>query len=353
VHATLDDFPDTLNFILDTGSGGISLDSAVTEELGITQTPSDRIIRGIGGVKQVAFANNHTLNLPGLSVKGLDFHIIDYSLLTSVYGQKIAGIIGFSFLRRYIVAINYDESKISVYYPGKYKYPRGGHFLKPTFSSIPMQPVSVMDGKTIVNNFYFDTGAGLCLLLSEKFSKDSAVLKNNKIMVATQVEGMGGKRPMNLTVVDKVKLGPYKFRKVPTYVFSDEFNVTSYPNTGGLIGNDLLRRFNVVLNYPAQVIHLRPNKSFSSPFDYSYTGLGIYKENNEIIVEDVIEGSPGEEAGFIPGDRIIAVDNDFSRNIQNYRTVLQGAESRIKVIVLRGSEAKELTLKVRNILRKK
>jgi predicted aspartyl protease len=353
VHATIDKSADTLNLILDTGSGGISLDSVTAEQLGLQRTPSDKIIRGIGGIKKVDFATDHTLNLPGLSTRNLDFHIIDYGLLTSVYGQKIGGIIGFSFLRRYIVAINYDENKISVYSPGKFKYPKGGHYLNPSFATIPIQPVYVKDGKKITNNFYFDTGAGLCLLLSERYASDSGVLKKNKIMVATQAEGMGGKRPMYLTVVDQVKLGPFKFRKVPTYVFKDEYNVTSYPSTGGLLGNDLLRRFNVVLNYPAQVIHIRPNRSYSNVFDYSYTGLGIYKENDEIVVEDVIEGSPGEEAGFQPGDRIIAVDNDFTRNIQNYRTVFQNAESRVKVIVLRGTEAKLLMLKVRNILRKK
>jgi membrane-associated protease RseP (regulator of RpoE activity) len=353
VHATIDNHPDTLNFILDTGSGGISLDSVTAEELSLVRTPSDKVIRGIGGIKTVEFAKDHSLNLPGLSVKNLDFHVIDYSLLTSVYGQKVAGIIGFSFLRRYIVAINYDENKISVFSPGKYKYPNRGHFLNPSFGSIPVQRVLVKDGKSIINNFYFDTGAGLCMLLSDSFANDSTVLKKNKILIATQAEGMGGKRPMQITVIDQVKLGPYKFKKVPTYIFKDDFNATSYPSTGGLIGNDLLRRFNVVLNYPAQLIHICPNKSFSNGFDYSYTGLGIYKENDEIIVEDVIAGSPGEKAGFLPGDKIIAVENDFTKNIQAYRAVLQEAESKVKIIVLRGNEAKELTIKVRNILHKK
>jgi predicted aspartyl protease len=353
IHGTIDDHADTLNFILDTGSGGISLDSVTAEQLALKKMPSDKVIRGIGGIKNVEFARDHSLNLPGLTVKNLDFHVIDYGLLTSVYGQKIAGIIGFSFLRRYIVAINYDDNKISVFSPGKYKYPKGGHFLNPTFATIPVQPVMVKDGKTITNNFYFDTGAGLCMLLSDSFATTSSILKKDKILIATQAEGMGGKRPMQITVVDQVKLGPYKFKKVPAYVFKDEFNVTSYPNTGGLIGNDLLRRFNVVLNYPSQLIHIRPNRSFSGAFDYSYTGLGIYKENDEIIVEDVISGSPGEQAGFLPGDKIIAVENDFTKNIQAYRTILQEANARVKIIVLRGSEAKQLTIKVRSILRKK
>jgi hypothetical protein len=353
LEARLDDYTDTLNFILDTGSGGISLDSSTAEYFGLVTTASDKTIRGIGGVKNVRFALDHKLKLPDLQVENLDFHINDYTLLTSVYGIRIDGIIGYSFLRRYIVSLNYDENIISIYSPGHFKYPRGGYTLRPNFSSIPMQHVTVKDGKAVTSRFYFDSGAGLCFLLSEDFSKDSSILQKNKIMVPTQAEGLGGKRPMMLTVLKEIKIGPYRFKRVPTYVFKDEYNVTSYPNTGGLIGNDLLRRFNVVLNYPEQVIHIVPNKHFSYPFDYSYTGLGIYMENGHIVVDDVIKGSPGDKAGFKQGDIIVSIDNNFSNNIQIYRTILQNADHNIKVIVTRKGEAKMLSITVRNILRKK
>ena len=54
---------------------------------------------------------------------------------------------------------------------------------------------------------------------------------------------------MHVTVIKEVKLGPYRFRSVPTYVFDDVYNVTSYPHLCGLVGNDILRRFNTILNY--------------------------------------------------------------------------------------------------------
>jgi hypothetical protein len=350
LRANLDEFPDTLNFILDTGSGGISLDSSTTAYLNLEKTASDKIIRGIGGVRKVEFAVNHTLKLPGLAVSNLDFHVNDYALLTSVYGLKIDGIIGYSFLRRYIVAINYDETLMSIYSPGIYKYPKGGYLTRPDFSSIPMQSAVVYDGKTFRNKFYFDSGAGLCFLMSENYVSDSNVLAKNKEMMATQAEGLGGKKPMQLTVVRSVKVGPYKFRKVPTYVFKDEYNVTAYPNTGGLIGNDLLRRFNVVLNYPAQAIHLNPNKSFDHPFDYSYTGCSMYMENGEIILDDVMKDSPAEKAGLRSGDRLIAVAGNFSHNIQTYRTLFQNSDSKLKLIISRDGVVNMITIKVKNIL---
>src|SRR5690348_1240851 len=55
MQGRFDSFPDTLNFILDTGSGGISLDSATAEYFGLKGTPSNRTIRGIAGIRKVNF----------------------------------------------------------------------------------------------------------------------------------------------------------------------------------------------------------------------------------------------------------------------------------------------------------
>ena len=110
--------PDTFNFILDTGSGGISLDSTTTANYSIPHVPSGRYIYGIAGVRKVDYAPHQTLTFPGLTVDSLDFYINNYEVLTSVYGIKIDGIIGYSFLSRYLVKVDFDSLKISVFTPG-------------------------------------------------------------------------------------------------------------------------------------------------------------------------------------------------------------------------------------------
>jgi predicted aspartyl protease len=351
VDALVDSYPDTLHFVLDTGSGGISLDSTTAASLNLPLTLSDRTIKGIAGIRKVSFVTNRTLRLPGLRVEHLNFHVTDYDLLTSVYGIKIDGIIGYSFLKRYIVKIDYEKNVIEVWYPGKIKYPRGGYLIKPTITSIPVFDARIRDGSSRGGSFYFDTGAGLCLLMSEDYERDSSILKKkNKKITYTQVEGLGGKKPLKITTVAEVKVGPYRFRKVPTYIFKDDYNVTSYPLLGGLIGNDLLRRFNLIINYDENEIHLLPNSHYTEQFDYSYTGLGIYMVNGQIVIEDVIEGSPGAIAGLKPGDVIFAINNSFNKGIQEYKNMLQTVGARLKIIVLRDGQAVVTNLKVKSIL---
>ncbi len=350
LEATLDNFKDTLNFVLDTGSGGISLDSATCSYFNLKKQMSSRIIRGIAGMKTVEFTYDHSLHFPGLTVDRLDFHINDYDILTSVYGIKVDGIIGFSFLRRYIVQIDYDKMVLEILTPGTIKYPKGGHLLKPQFSTLPMQYMQLKDERQIEGKYYFDTGAGLCMLLSQDLVQDSMLLKKKRKIFPTQAEGLGGKKSMNLTVLKEVKIGPYKFRRVPTYIFEDEFNVTSYPVLGGLIGNDLLRRFNITLNYPVEQIFIKPNTHYEDSFDYSYTGLGIYLVEGAVTVLDIMKGSPAEKAGFEPDDIIFGVDNNLSNNIQTYKLLLQNIKTTMKVYVLRKGKPLTLKLYVRSII---
>ncbi len=351
VKAKLNNYPDSLNFILDTGSGGISLDSITVEKYKIPVVPSNKKIKGIGGVKTVSFLNDATLYFPGLEVDRLNFHVNDYEILSSVYGIKIDGIIGYSFFIRYIVNINYDQSLITVYTTGEYKYPKSGYMLNPIFTAIPIQQTQFKDSKEFFQRFYFDTGAGLNFLLSENFANDSAVLhRKRKPPVITQAEGLGGKMTMRLTTVKWLKIGPYKFRKVPTHIFDDVVNVTNYPFIGGLLGNDLLRRFNTTFNYVKQELHIVPNSQFKDFFDYAYTGLAIYKIDGEIMIDGVAPGSPAEKAGFRKNDFILAINGDFSKTIHSYRLLLQQVKQKLTFLISRDGDLITLNLKPISIL---
>ena len=349
IKARLGDFPDSLNFILDTGSGGISLDSGTCIRLKLAPQPSDKTILGIAGVRPVKFLYNLTLGLPGLSVDSLNFHVNDYDILTSVYGDKVDGIIGYSFFSRYIVNINYDSMKVFVYSRGNFRLPRGGYLIRPIIASLPIVSAEVRDARDVNSRFYFDTGAGLCSLLSTDFATDSNILDSRRKVFLTQAQGLGGKANMQLTTVKEIRLGPYRFRNVPTYIFDDQYNVTSYPNLAGLVGNDILRRFNVILNYEHRIIYLIPNSHYRDPFDYSYTGLGIYWTDGDVRVGDVMKGSPADKAGLKEDDVIIAVANNFSNNIQTYKNLLQNAGEKVKIIVKRNGQLEQTVLQVKSI----
>jgi hypothetical protein len=206
VKAQVNNSPDSLNFILDTGSSGISLDSATVEYLKLKPIPSDRTIKGIAGIKKVSFVYNQSLRFPGLKIDSLNFHINDYSLLTSVYGEQIDGIIGYSVINRYILKIDNDSLNLSFFTKGSIRYPRGGYLLKPTINQLAAQDLRVKDNRTIYTKQLFDIGAGLCMILSKEFAEDSMLFDRKKRKWIKQAEGIGGKVDMELTVLKEAKM---------------------------------------------------------------------------------------------------------------------------------------------------
>ena len=349
IKACFNNVTDSFNFILDTGSGGISLDSLTTEAYKIPHVPSGRTINGIAGIREVDFAQNNSLTFPGLKVENLDFYINNYDILSSVYGVQIDGIIGYSFLRRYIVKINFDSLLIQVYSPGSIKYEKQGLLLHPLFTALPIQSLSIKDARSIFSNFYIDTGAGLCFLMSKQFEDDSLVLKKRRKPVSIQVQGLGGKKQMKLTIMNGLKIGPYAFRRVPVNILDDEYNATSYPFIGGLIGNDILRRFNMTINYPKREIHILPNSHYRDEFDYSYTGINMFYIDGKVIADDIIKNSPADEGGLKKGDVIISVNTNFSNDIGVYKNLMQVVGEKITLIVSRDNVPMVLNFRVGRI----
>jgi hypothetical protein len=350
--ALMNGFPDTLNFIFDTGCGGVSLDSATADHYHLIPKQNTNYIRGIAGKCHQKLLEGMSLSLGSIKLDSLTMQVSDYDMLSSVYGEKIDGILGYSFLWGFLVRIDYDSARMDVYTKGDVKYPKGGFLLHPRLYGLPMLEGRVADARDFRSRFYFDTGAGLCLLFSSEFTADSAIFSpKRKKPVRTQGAGLGGKTDLQLTTLKTFSIGPFHFRQIPTYIFDDAYDVTSYPQLGGLIGNDLLRRFNLIVNYARSEIYILPNASYDSPFDYSYSGLTIGLVQGRVLVIGVMPGSPAEKAGLREGDMILEINGDGRQDIQTYQNLLRTIGPKVKVLVKRSNGENALVaVKISSIL---
>ena len=180
VHAQIENKPDTLNFIFDTGNSGISLDSITASKLNLKVESSNSFIKGISGIRKAYFIKNHSLLLPGLKVDNLNFHVSDYELISSTYGITIHGIIGNSFFRQFIAQIDYDNQEISIYHPGEFNYPTKGFLIKPMFTSYPTYNVSFKEHIKLNVPSIVDIGAGVNFIAVASLNKETPYLKKNK-----------------------------------------------------------------------------------------------------------------------------------------------------------------------------
>lgn len=335
IQAQLAPFSDTLQFIFDTGSSGISLDSATAHYLGLRPTFDGLLIRGIAGIREVPQLRNQSLTIGLLRTDSLNFYINDYSVLTSIYGVRIDGVIGYALLSRYIVSIDYEKQYIEWFAPGLYPYPRKGTLLRPSINKLPAHPFLIQELQAKSYPLLIDIGAGLNMLFSERFAKEAGVLDPTRKSWVTSGEGIGGQIELRLTLLKSLRIGPYRFKKIPITIFDDSYNVTNYPHWAGLIGNDLLRRFNTVLNYPAAEIHLKPNRFFYDEFDYAYIGMELYLIDGLIKVGFVASNSPAQDAGLEVGDEIVAVNKILSGKLDAFKAELAHASKKVTIIYKR------------------
>jgi membrane-associated protease RseP (regulator of RpoE activity) len=161
----------------------------------------------------------------------------------------------------------------------------------------------------------------------------------------------GRNRYSQLTILRSFSLGPFHFHQIPTYIFDDSYDVTSYPQLGGLIGNDLLRRFNLIINYPKSEIYIIPNGNYHEPFDYSYSGVTIGLVDGLVIITDVMPGSPGDLAGLKPGDIVLEINGNANQDVQTYQNLLKTIGPKVKVHVRRSTGEDALVeVKISSIL---
>jgi predicted metalloprotease with PDZ domain len=93
-----------------------------------------------------------------------------------------------------------------------------------------------------------------------------------------------------------------------------------------------------------------PNSHYFESFDYSYSGIELYLDEGKIIIGDVAKNSPAEAVGLKEGDVVLAVNKNFSQNLQQYKSAIQNTGDRLKLFIVRKGELMEFNLKVKSIL---
>jgi predicted metalloprotease with PDZ domain len=76
----------------------------------------------------------------------------------------------------------------------------------------------------------------------------------------------------------------------------------------------------------------------------------FYLIDGVILVGDVAKGSPAEAAGLKEGDEVLAVNRNFSQNLNQYKVAMQTPNERIKIIYRRNGIINEVEFKIKSIL---
>ncbi|MBB6501779.1 FKBP-type peptidyl-prolyl cis-trans isomerase [Pedobacter cryoconitis] len=280
---------DSLHFIFDTGATGASIDSAVAEKTGISKENRKIVlIAGSGGVKNYTMALHQNLNVRGAVIKNVDLSLVNFSSLSTDIGVKLDGILGYELLNQYVTKLDFDRKIISLYNQITAVDTSGYTAIPFEFSKnilIPRFPVSITlaNGETFTGKVMFDTGNTFSLIVSTPFSKyhdfDSKLGKTGY----TVGRGMNSFTKDQLAVINSMSFDGFKFGQMSIRL---TVNDQAVPKDGylGILGIEVIKRFNVILDYKHQKIYLKPNQAYSTAFNMEELKVSLSaKESKEFL----------------------------------------------------------------------
>ncbi|MBC5811215.1 MAG: aspartyl protease family protein [Candidatus Eremiobacteraeota bacterium] len=250
-----------LDFVLDTGASGITIDAAVGHELGLQEY----------GRRSAVTAGRYTtartivpeMRIGTLTMKNVAVQEIPHGWQTASDVKEV-GLLGFDFLAELGVTIDYERQRVTVVPGTEYVAPTDRHMIPLTVRLGTGQPrTDVTINGALGERWVLDTGGAGTFLIFDYFARrHPEALKNSEGARDThepKLYGVGGPIPTQSYQIAALKLGTVTFRDFAGYRV---MGATAYASTDdGIIGAEFLRLFTVGLDYGQSRVYLVPSRA--------------------------------------------------------------------------------------------
>jgi hypothetical protein len=189
-------------------------------------------------------------------------------LQSDIYkGFPTNGIIGYSIFGHYIAQLDYDKNKMTLYGKSKKEIDSSWTELPLYFkdNNIPWVDayVVIKDEAPIFLSMYIDFASGDAIELLEKPSMKFSLPEGT--VNAHLGTGLSGEIYGKTGKISKLILGPYELHNVAA-AFAPAETRSKQDNADAILGNDSLRRFNLIFDYANRKLYIKPNSFFNEPF---------------------------------------------------------------------------------------
>ncbi|MFY7938204.1 MAG: retropepsin-like aspartic protease [Flavobacterium sp.] len=259
-----------LDLIFDTGAGSCLLNENGQKK---AKMKLDGVSDGegtSGATQNDMYSSANFLQIASLNWKNLPIGYIDYkgSINTD-------GVIGYNIFEDKIVEINYDKSimiihsklpqDITDYKSANLRHDLNGTFIEATLTN---------KKKNYKGWFLFDTGGSLTLLVSGSYSSENSLFGSMESIAKTKGTGNGkGFFEEEIVTLPNFNLLGFNIPNLPIHLAASD---KSFYGEAGIIGNNILKRFNTIIDYPNATVYLKPNGLMNATFEKKKNNTLVY-----------------------------------------------------------------------------
>jgi len=304
IQVVIKDSPFTM--IMDTG-GMTILEKSINDSLGFEtiEIPQQNATMAI--VDEIKLGNASVL---GIKVALMEFN--------DTFKFELPGMIGSDCLRFFNVELDYEKQIITLRNTEEMKKENESQHLL----NIEMIPPFFPTVNMMVNGEHefpglIDTGLHYAFVFPLSWVKN---LSENEKKNLVESDGYFVRWPWNespqnyLYLMPEIKFGDIVLKDVPV-IFGD-IPVFLNNNTA-LIGKYFLENYLTTIDYPNRQIKFTDVKMSDFSLRYS-AGINIAKKNEKLTITGVWENSPAYNAGILPQDELIAINDKNFSEISEY-----------------------------------
>jgi C-terminal processing protease CtpA/Prc len=122
----------------------------------------------------------------------------------------------------------------------------------------------------------------------------------------------------------------------------------------GIIGNEILSKFNIIFDLPSKMIYLEKNKSFDEPLVINCCGIDIQLSENKqkVLIHQVYENSPASKAGIEVNSELLSINRKIVKevNMQDIIQMLKKEGSIVNPLVKQNEVEKSISIELKSLI---
>jgi predicted aspartyl protease len=298
-----------MRFLFDTGAGISVLTARTAAKLKLKKA-DDVDVKGVGGTVQGFLAKGISLSITGLTVRNQAVAVLPIDFPCEF--SDIAGIIGYEFIKEFVVEIDYEAKTMSFSNPQTYQYTGHGDLLPIELTGNTPRiraRIDLAGAPPQEGIFEIDTGSDGALSVNSPFIQKHSLLSLLGTKVDSVHRGAGGESKSVDARIRRLEIGRYVIAEPLVTFREDKEGSQPATDNDGPIGNEILRRFKIVFDYSRRRAMFEPNAHLSDPIDAGMSGIEFDPEDCGLSkIVKVEENSAADKAGIKAGDVIVAIN---------------------------------------------